>query len=323
MRYLSTLLLICLILALPYGEAKSQSYPNRPVDILVGFPAGGTADNLARLVQKQMGEYLGQPIIVKNKPGAGTNIATISVARAKPDGYELLLAVNSSLVINPHIYKHAGLNVLDDLTPVALLTSSPIVIVARTDAPFNNLAELFSVAKQRKGAILYGTPGIGTPMHLLGEMLQQRSNISMTHVPYKGSPGALSDLLGGSAGLDLVISTFSAVTPFLNSGAAKVIAIADPERSSLLPSVATVSEALPGLSIQTWYALVAPARTPPVVDKLYNAAMFAMNSRDVQNGLAVNGMVATPGDHARVAAMIHKEYEEFGKIVAERKIPIN
>ncbi len=307
-------------LALPAAHAKD--FPQRSVEVVVGYPAGASLDILARLLQPKMSEVLGEQVIVENRAGAGGNIGTANVARSDPDGHRILLASNANLSINPHIYPDAGFDPFEDFEPITQLASGPVALVVNTSTNIESVQDLLDRAKANPGSITYGTPGVGSPMHLLGEMMAQEADFEWTHVPYKGSVPALTDLMGGN--IDVSISTLATTTPFLDSGKLKVIALAEAEPFVQAPDSPLLADTIPGLTAPAWFAFVAPAGTPQeAIDALYEASVAALEDPAVIKGLEAGAMVPAAHGPEALTELIRADYDAFGKVIEERGIRAN
>lgn len=246
----------------------SQSYPSRPIKVIIPFPPGGPTDVLGRIVAQKLGERLGQNVVIDNKPGASGMIGADMVAKSAPDGYTLL--VNASLhVINPSLYEKPRYDAIADFAPLSNLADVPLVLVVNAKAPVNTVKELIAWIKASKTPINFASSGNATAPHLAGEAFKVAAGIeNMQHVPYKGSSPALTDLLGGQ--VQLMFDSLPSSQPFIKAGTLKAIAVTTQRRSSALPNVPTIVEsALPGFNFSTWYGMWAPASTPPaIVEKL-------------------------------------------------------
>jgi tripartite-type tricarboxylate transporter receptor subunit TctC len=304
---------------LTWGRALAADFPKKTVEIVVGFPAGGSADMLARVVQPVLAQELVGIVIVENRPGAATNIATGDVARAQPDGHRLLLAVSNSLTINPHLYPNAGFDVLKDLRPLAIVATAPLSIAVRADSDIASLADLLKKARAEGGKISYGSPGIGSPMHLLGEILSQEAKVAMTHVPYSGTPPLLNDLVGGN--VTSAISTYAAMNPFLKAGKLRILALAEDKRFELAPDIPLIKETVPGISLGTWFGFAAPAKTPDdVIERLHRALFVAMADAKVKKTLEANGMVTMLEGPQEMGKRMRAELDTFGQLIKSRGI---
>ncbi|MDX3907008.1 MAG: tripartite tricarboxylate transporter substrate binding protein [Pigmentiphaga sp.] len=272
-------LLGCLATALcllPAAHAQSD-YPNRPITLVNPYAPGGPADTLARELAARLKERLGQPVVVENKAGSAAMVGTGYVARAKPDGYTLLMGTSPGIVVGPLI-ERTTYDGLKDFDFIGLVANQPVVLVANAKLGIDNLQDLVERARKQPGKFNFASAGTGGPTHLAGEMLRRRANIDITHVPYKGAAPALQDLLGGQVELGML--SVSPALPFIKDGRLKPLAYTGMRRSSLLPEVPTMSEA--GVEnwneISTWYALVAPRGTPAVIIQKLSAALTAINA---------------------------------------------
>jgi tripartite-type tricarboxylate transporter receptor subunit TctC len=271
MKSFRQLLAVLLLAACTAVPALAQGYPERPLTIVVPYPAGGSADILARTVGQKLSVQLEQPVIVENKAGAGTAIGARFVAEAKPDGYTLLLGTVSSQAINPAMSK-VGYDPVKDFVPVSALASIPFVLVANPGVSYGNVRDLITAAKQNSGSVSYASAGPGTSNHLAGEMLASAAKITLLHVPYKGSAPALADVLAGHVPLMFDLQTTS--LPNIATHKLKALAVTSSQRSPLLPGVPTVAESgLPGFEVSAWFGVFAPAKVPAPVLKKLSAAM--------------------------------------------------
>lgn len=251
---------VLVLLCLFAGGAPAQSYPTKPIRLVNVTAAGGTVDILSRGVAEKLGESLGQPLVVENRPGAGGTIAIDFVAKAKPDGYTLL-AAGSTHTLNPSFGKKLPYDPIKDFAPVSMMAQSPYVLTVHPSVPANSVKELIALAKSRPGQLNYGSFGSGTAAHLAGELFKTMAGINMLHIPYKGGPPGLTALLGGE--IDILFYPVFLVEPFLKTGRLRVLAATESKRSSALPALPTIAEAgLPGYEVTQWYGLLAPAGTP-------------------------------------------------------------
>jgi tripartite-type tricarboxylate transporter receptor subunit TctC len=304
----------------PQG-AFAQNYPVRPVRIVVGYQAGGPTDVVARLLASKLQVALGQPVIVDNKPGAGSNLATGEVAAAAPDGYTLLLAA-APITMNGLLYKNLKWDVQKSFEPVSLVSSAPAVLAVTPSLPVKNLQELVALAKKEPGKLTFGSSGNGGSQHLAGEMLRQRAGIDIVHVPYKGASGALNDLLAGHVNMAFMTST--SAMPFLKDGKVRPIAVAAQHRLPQLPNVPTVSESgLPGFEADSWNGLLAPAGTPPaVVARLQREVAKAVASPELRDPLSAQGAVLVGNTPAEFRAHIAKEVEHWTRTFRTIKVTL-
>jgi tripartite-type tricarboxylate transporter receptor subunit TctC len=295
------------------AQGAADTYPSGPVKIVVGFSAGGPTDLAARLVAAKLQQALGQTFLVENKPGAGSNLASGIVADAAPDGYTLLMAA-APLAINNHLYKGLKWNVLSSFAPITQVMSAPCILAVRPDS-YKTMAELVADAKKNPGKLSYSSSGAGGSQHLAGELLQQKAGIKLIHVPYKGASPALNDLLGGQIQMGFMTSLSS--VPYFKSGKLRALAVAAPQRMPQLPDVPTMAEAgLPGVEMNSWSGLLAPAKTPPeIVAKLNREAVKALQSPDVHDKLVAQGAMVVASTPQEFATYLKNEYENYGKLI--------
>ena len=274
-------------LAAPPALAQSD-YPNRPVRLIVGFPAGSSADITARVLGQRMGQSLGQQFVIENKPGAGSSLAAEFVARAPKDGYTLFI-LSSANITNAAINPNLPFDIAKDFAPIALINTAAVVLVVPPVTAANNVQELIALAKSKPGEILYASTGVGTAPHLSGELMSMRAGVKLVHVPYQGSPQAATDLLAGR--VSMMFSPASAVVSQVEAGSLKALASAASKRPGILPNVPTMAEAgMPDFDTSIWFGLVAPAGTPKdIVDKLARAVREAVACERGGGGMAPAG----------------------------------
>ena len=312
-----TIALSGLMGAAAFAQAQGQGqYPNRPVTVIVPQAAGGANDAIARIVAQKLGEIIGQTFLVDNRPGAGGNVGTAQAAKAKADGYTLMLTTNSAHVINPSIYKSTGFDPIKDFEPVGLVASAGYVLVANSAFPANSVSELIAQAKAKPGQISYASAGNGTLNHLIGEMLKRTAGIYMLHIPYRGSAAAATDVAGGQ--VPVSVQSLPSSLPFLQSGKIKVLGVVNEKRLASMPNAPTIGETLPGFGSTPWYGLMAPAGTPKeVVAKLQAALEKTLASKEVADKLAAQGCEVLTGGPAQFAALIKDDLPRWNKIVKE------
>ena len=267
-RTLLSIFALCLT-ALAAGAALAQDYPTRPIRLLVPFPAGGGADTLARIFAPKLGDALGQQVIVDNRAGGGGNIAMEIVAKAAPDGYTLILPLNSILTVNPNMYRNLPYNVATDLQPITQLSSSQHILLLYPGAGVSSVRELLDLAKAKPGALTYASAGVGSTAHLGGELLKWRGGVNITHVPFKGaSPGVVATMSGE---VQMTFASVAAALQFMQAGKLKGLAVTSLKRAPVAPELPTLNESgLTGFNVISWHALLATAKTPPaVVAKLH------------------------------------------------------
>jgi tripartite-type tricarboxylate transporter receptor subunit TctC len=293
-------------LSLSPRRARAQQWPTRPVKLVVPFAAGGTTDILARVVAARISEEFGQQFVVENKPGAGSNLAADFVAHAPKDGYTLLIGTSANLT-NAVITPNLGFDFVKDFAPIALATTAPIILAVHPSLGVNSVQELIALAKQKPGEIFYASTGVGAAPHLSGELFNARAGIKTVHVPYQGSPQAVTDLIAGRT--SMMFSPASAVMPHIESGALKGLASAASKRPSIAPNLPTMAEAgLPDFDTSIWFGLMAPLGTPPeVIDKLARAVNDALISNEVLSSLKTQGFDTLGGSPEEFARTISRD----------------
>jgi tripartite-type tricarboxylate transporter receptor subunit TctC len=297
----------------------AQNFPLKPIKIYVGYAPGGAVDLVARSLGQNLTGLLGQPILVENKPGAGTNIATKQTIDSPADGHTLMLAANA-LAANMSLYKPQPYNAETDLAAVALVGHVPVVIAANIKGKFKNLSDLIKAAKSNPDQITFGTPGNGSTPHMAVKLFEQVAGISLRHIPYKGGAPAITDLIGGQ--LDLVAINMLEVAPQVKSGNLQIIAIMSAKRSPLFPEIPTIAESgFPKFESSVWYGLVAPAKTPSVVlDQLHDAVNKSLETQVMKDQLSSVGGEVTPSSRQQFADLIKSEHKRYEKLVREANI---
>jgi len=304
------------------ATSASAQYPSRAVTLVVGFAPGGGTDTVARVVQRPLGERLGQQVVVDNKPGAGGNIATNMVAKSAPDGLTVMLANVGSLTVAPHLQKDLPYDPMKDLAPVSMGVIFPNLVVVHSSVPANTLAEFIKLAKDNPGKYTYGSSGIGGAGHLAGELLKMMAKIDLVHVPFKGGGPAMQAMLGGQ--IHAYMATPVAANPHVKAGKAKALAVTGPERDPLSPGVPTVAESgYPGYQATNWYAFVVPAKTPQdIVQRLNREIVATLKDPKVIGLLRNQGVEPQPGTPAELAAFMKSELETWGRVVREAGIKV-
>jgi len=305
--------LACLLFAT--GAAFGQGYPAKPVHLVVPFPPLGGNDVFARIVAQQLTEAWRQQVLVENRPGAGGSLGTEYVAKAAPDGYTLLLGHTGTLAINPALYKNIGYDTLRDFAPIALLASAPLVLVASPDTRIHTVSDLIKQAKVNPEKLTIASAGNGTGSHFTAELLQNMAGIKLTHVPYKGSSPALTDLLGGQ--VQMMFSVIPPVLPQINAGKLRPIAVTSASRIPQLQRIPTVAESgLPGFESTLAYGILAPNATPAsVIDEIHTRIARITAMRDYGVRVGVEGAVVLKGTPAEFAALIKAQSEKWGKLI--------
>jgi len=300
-------------------SVSAQNYPNKPIKVVVGYAAGGAVDVVARTIGQSLSTSMGQPVVVENKPGAGTNIAVKSVISAEPDGYTLMMAANA-LAANMSLYQPAPFDAERDLVAVSLIGRVPVVIAANPNAPFNSIKQLMDAAKGKPNSIAFGSPGNGSTPHMAIELFARAAGMDLQHIPYRGGTPAITDVMGGQ--LPLVAVNALEVLPHVKSGKLKVLAVLSPNRSAIFPDVPTIAESgFPGFEASVWYGLVAPAATPKsIVNKLHDEVQKALQTKDVRERMTAVGGEVVPGSAEMFTQLIRSERQRYAKLVREANI---
>jgi tripartite-type tricarboxylate transporter receptor subunit TctC len=298
--------------------ARAQTYPTRPVRLIVGFPAGGSVDFVARLMGQRLSERLGQQFVIENRPGAGTNIATEAVVRAPADGYTLLLVISAN-TINATLYDTLNFNFIRDISPVASIANAPFVMVVNSSFPTKTVPEFIAYAKANPGAISMASAGNGTPGHVAGELFKGMTGVDMIHVPYRGEAPALTDLLGGQ--VQVLFGSILASIEQIRAGKLRALAVTTATRSDALPDIPTVGEFLPGYEASGWWGVGAPKNTPAeIVEKLNKEINAVLAEPKMKLQLAELDSVPTPMSPADFRRIIADETERWGKVIRAANI---
>lgn len=311
-----------LILALGAGNALAQPYPQKTITLIVPFPPGGTTDVLARALGFELGKSLGQQVIIESKPGAGATLGADYVAKAKPDGYTLLMgAVHHTIATS--VYRKLPYDFQKDLTPITIVALVPNVLVINPQIPANNVKELVALAKASPGKFTYGSNGLGTAQHLIGAQFEQLAGVSMLHVPYKGSGPLATDLLGGQ--INMSFDTITPVLPHIKAGKMRALAVTTANRSPALPDVPTLAESgLTGFDLGTWFGVLAPAGTPPeIINRLYREMSKIIQSPDFKKRMDEIGANPVGNTPTQMAAQIKADTERFATLVKEAKVSLD
>jgi tripartite-type tricarboxylate transporter receptor subunit TctC len=307
--------------ALPAAHAQplQSAWPARPVKVIVGYSPGGAVDIIARAVAQQLQVALGQPFIVDNRPGAGTNIAMRALIDAAPDGHTLVLAANA-IAANPALYQPAPFDPARDVTPVALVGRVPVVIAAGTGSEASSLARLLALAKFKPGSLNYGTPGNGSTPHLAVALFERAAGIELTHVPYKGGAQAINDALAGH--IQTVAVNALEVQPHVKAGKLRVLAVLSSSRTPIFPDAPSIAESgFPGFEASVWYGFFGPAGLPPlVVQRLHAEVQKALASPEVRERLSAAGGEVLPGPVDRLATLLASETARYARLIREAKI---
>lgn len=301
-------------ITLPNVAHAADAYPVKPVKIVVPYPPGGTNDIVVRLVAQKLGDRMGQPFVVENKPGASGNLGAEQVARSAPDGYTLVL-VTTGHSIHPSIYKNLRYSIKTDLSPVSELTAGPMLVMITPSLPYKSVQDVLAAARAKPGTINFGSAGNGSSTHLATELMSSMAGVKMTHVPYSGSAPAMADVMAGNA--QLVMDLMFSALPQVNGGKLRAIAITSAKRSPLLPNVPTVAESgVPGFETLAWNGLMAPAGTPkPIIDKLNTEVRKVMDSPELRDRLRAQGFEPAAGTPEQFGALIRAEIDRWAKVV--------
>ncbi len=304
------------------GNAAAQSYPSRPITLVVGFAPGGGTDTVARVMQKKLGEYLGQTIVVENRAGAGGIIAADLLSKAAPDGYTILLATIAALAVAPHLNSKLPYNPLRDFAPISMATVSGNVLVVHPSVQAKTLAEYVKEANSKPGGVAYGTSGVGSAGHLAGELFRLTAKVNLTHVPYKGGGPAMSDLLGGQ--IPSVFASATTAVPQVKGGKLRALGTTGAKRSAALPDVPTIAEqGYPGYEATNWYAFVAPLKTPKdIVARLNREIVKTLRDPETHDAIYKQGEEPTPSTPEELAQHMAREYATWGRVIKEAGIPV-
>lgn len=308
--FLAALILSTFIPSVSWG----QQYPSKPIKIVVGFAAGGASDILARVVGKKLSDSVGQPVVIENKAGASGNIAAQTVVGSEPDGYTLLMAT-VSVAISPSYQPNLSFSPARDFTPIGMVASVPLVLIAKPELGVNNLQELLALAKAKPGQLNYASVGAGSPQHLSGELFQFMGSVKLAHIPYKGGGPATQSVLAGET--DLFFAGMPPAMPFIRSGKVKALAVTSAKRSIAAPEVPTVQQAgMQGFEADNWHALYAARGTPaPIVNKLNSELQRILSSPDVKEQFLTHGAEAWLSTPLETRNYLVAEIDKWGKVV--------
>lgn len=298
----------------------SQTWPNKPVKLIVPFPPGGMADVVSRILGQHLSEAWGQQVVVENRAGAGGTIGTSAVVKAAPDGYTLM-AVFDTHAAAPYLYK-INYDLLQDLTPISMVARSPMLLVANPNFPAKTLPSLLQYAKDKPSAINFVTVGPGSPARLMLELLKNSTGINVTVVPYKGGGPAMVDLISGQ--VDAMIASVPTVAPHVKSGRLRVLAVTSEKRSSLVPGVPAMSETIPGFGTEAWVGIMGPAKMPPeVVAQINTDVVKALNSAEIKNKFIENGLEPSYANPEEFERWIRREMARWSKVIREQNVTLD
>jgi tripartite-type tricarboxylate transporter receptor subunit TctC len=316
MRRILQCFLVVAALSLAVASAHADDYPLRRITLIAPWPPAGAIDMACRELAPGVGELLGQPVVVENRPGAGSTIGTADGAKAAPDGYTLVMAGSGSMAISPTLYKELPYDPRKDFTPIALVVRVPFVLVVNPSLPIESVTDLISYAKAHPGALTYGSGGAGSPHQLFAEMFKSMTGIEMTHVPYKGSAPALTDLIGGH--IALLFTDPAPALPLIKAGKVRALGVTSAARSPAAPDIPSLAErGVPGFDAAGWGMVVAPAHTPaPIVAKLYDAFRTAESRSEVRDRMSFLGLTPqTSPPPEKLQAFIDDELVRWSKVV--------
>ena len=308
---------------LAWPAAAQDSWPTKPIRLVVPFTPGGVTDTSGRVVAEFLGKRLGQQVIVDNKPGASGNIGMALVKDAPPDGYTLALAFDGTMVINPHVFAKLPFDTLKDYTSIGKIGNATLILVANPNAPVKTIADVINVSKTTSGGLSFGTSGTGGTPHIAGELLKMRTGANLTHVPYKGGGQALTDVVGGS--IPLVYTAVAGAHGFVKQGKLTALAVSSAKRSPSLPDVPTFAEAgVPDFVVDSWVGLLAPAGLPPAIAARLNTELNAvLNDPEAREKLRTLGIDATPGTAAQFRDEMARDLARYGQVVKAAGIKID
>ena len=307
------------LLASGTGLAHAQSWPTKPLRLMLPFPPGGPTDLLGRQLAQKLAEQIGQPVVAENRPGAGGNLGTELAVKAPADGYTLLLSSNI-LAISPHLYRKLPYDPVKDLAPVTQVAQVPNVFICHPSIPAKNLKELVAAAQRAPGKLTFGSGGLGTGQHLAGEMFRSAAKLDMIHVPYKGSGLAMLGMIGGH--IDWMVIGVPPAVPQIQSGKVRALAALSPERLAVLPQVPTAAEAgFPGYVVTSWYGVLAPANTPrELVGRINSEIVKAVNAPDTRERLIGGGFEPKTSTPEQWGDFIKSEIARYGKVIRDAKV---
>jgi tripartite-type tricarboxylate transporter receptor subunit TctC len=310
--------ILALALAALMSAAQAQTYPTKPVRLIVPFPPGGSNDIIGRMAAHQLGERLGQSVVVDNRGGAGGTIGTELASKAAPDGYTLLL-ISVAHAYNPSMYKKLPYDPDKAFVPVGVIGSGPVALAVHPSLPVSSVAELIALAKAKPGQLNYATAGVGSFQHLASELFRLQAQVNMVHIPYKGGGPSMMDTIAGVANLNM--ASLIQVMPHAKSGKLKVLATSGTKRNAALPDVPTIAETLPGYDATNWWGIVAPAGTPqPVIDRLSAELLLVVASAETQKRLSTEGGEALRMSAAEFGRFMAAETVKWAKVVKEAGI---
>jgi tripartite-type tricarboxylate transporter receptor subunit TctC len=294
--------------------ALAQSFPARPITIVIGYTPGAVSDLVARTIGEGLHQAWGQPVIVDNRPGSSGNIGAAFVARAPADGYTLMVGTDATMASHVHLFKQVGFDPVKDFAPVALAGANIVCLAVNADLPVRSVADLIAYAKKNPGKLSFGSSGVGSPHHLAGELLRQMAGIDIIHVPYKGGGPAMNDVLGGH--IPMAFLSLSAVVPHINTNRVRILAMVEKSRYAAMPDIPTIGETVPGFEMSSWIGVFAPAGTPPdIVAKLNDGMVKVLTTDAVKARLATLGLAVIAGKPDELAIVVKDGIRVRGELV--------
>jgi len=311
---------LCVACAAAAPVALAESFPSKPIRIIVTATPGGPPDLLSRWLAERLGPALGVAIVVENRPGAGGNIAMQATARSAPDGYTLVVAGQGPFAINPHMYATPGYNPIADFAPITQIERGALLLAVNSTVPVHSVAELIALAKKKPGELNYGSPGTGTPPHLASELFIHGANLDVVHVPYAGAPAAMIDLIAGR--LAFTFGTLGVQLPQVKAGKIRALAVTSLTRLEALPEIPTVAESgLPGFEYAGWLGIAAPAGTPqPIIERLQREIALVLLTDEARKDFASYGREPVASTPAAFAAFIRAEHAKWGRVIRDANI---
>lgn len=301
----------------------AQGFPSKPVKLIVPFPPGGGTDILARPIAQKLSEKWGQPVIIENRGGAGGNIGTKAAAEAAPDGYTLIMGVLGTHSVNQSLYANAGFDSTKDFAAITMVANTPNILVVHPSVPVKSVAELIAYARANPDKLNYATPGNGTPSHLATAIFENMAGVKLTHVPYKGSGPAMTDMLAGQT--QVWIANAPVVLPHIQSGKLRALATTSAQRPEMLTNIPTLNEAgLTGYEADTWYGIFAPAKTPkPILDKLNADIVSVLKSKEITDRFAAEGAIVVANSSEDFTQKVSDDVSKWKKVIIELNLQIN
>ena len=305
-----------------FGTAQAQSFPNKPIKLVVPYGPGASADIVARIVAQRVSEDLKQPVVVENRAGASGMIGSNYVAKSAPDGYTILIGTDGTHAGNPHLVKNHPFHPVNDVTPITLAARGIIVLIAHPSVPVNNIPELIKYAKENPGKLFYGSSGNGSPHHLAGALFNQMAGTNIIHVAYKGGAPAMTDLLGGQ--IPLAYTTLVTAAPYIKAGQVKALGVTQKTRYKNAPNIPAIAEALPGYEMPAWLAFFGPAGlSPAVLNTLHGAITKALLAPAVASKLGELGLVVVANTPEQFGAQLKADYELRGQLIKQNNIQVD